>query len=75
MLMAVLEGRTPARRPHHAVEVAVTPSSQPGMEVAPEPRGALYRQKIYVHGKRQRESRCRAPVQQLSTLLHLPAAV
>ena len=28
MLMAVLEGRAPNRRPHHAVEVAVTRSAQ-----------------------------------------------
>ena len=32
--MAVLEGRAPNRRPHHAVEVAVTPSAQPRGGVA-----------------------------------------
>ena len=39
MLMAVLEGRAPNRRPHHAVEVAVTRSAQPRGGVALEQGG------------------------------------
>ena len=39
--MAVLEGRAPNRRPHHAVEVAVTRSAQPRGGVALEQGGGL----------------------------------
>ena len=49
MLMAVLEGRAPNPRPHHAVEVTVTPFSQPRMKATCGPRGAPQGRKIYVH--------------------------
>ena len=41
MLMAVLEGRAPNRRPHHAVEVAVTSCRQPRIDETSGPRGGL----------------------------------
>ena len=49
MLMAVLEGRAPNPRPHHAVEVTVTPFSQPRMKATCGPRGAPQGRKIYVN--------------------------
>ena len=46
MLMAVLEGRAPNRRPHHAIEVAVTSCRQPRIDETSGPRGDVG--KIYV---------------------------